>query len=304
MESAAGSSTCASRLDPRDMPFATGSGGARIHYDLRGAAGPTAILVQGLGLSSRFWFDLPDRLAEGDDPWRVVTLDNRGVGRSDRPHWPPYTMGSLANDVASVLDHAGIAQAYVVGISLGGMVAQHVALRHPSRVAGLVLLATSAGFPHMRLPRAAALANFLALPFSGRLRPRGGVAESFARLLLAERDAARASELLADWPSALHAEPTSLRVYLSHFASMLGHSTGFRLKRITCPTVIVTGDDDSLMPLDNSRLLARLLPGAHLEIVPGGHIVPASDPECVRRALDRARAMAEDQMLSAPVRSR
>ena len=276
------------------MPFATGPRGASIHYELRGTDGPVAVLIQGLGLSSRFWFDVPERLASGPDPWGVLTPDHRGVGRSDRPRGP-YSMQLFADDVAAVLDHARVERAYVVGISLGGMVAQHVALRHPSRVAGLVLMATTAGFPHVRLPSPFALARFLSLPLSGQLR-RKTLDASFARLLLSKRDVPRASELLAGWPAALRSERTSLAVYAAHFAAILGHSTGSRLAEIQCPTVIVTGDDDVLLPHHNSQLLARLLPGAHLEVVPGGHIIPASDPECVQRALDRARAMVGDDV--------
>ena len=273
------------------MPFATGARGARIYYETRGTAGPPAILIQGLGLSSRFWFDLPDRLAAGRDPWRVLTPDHRGVGRSDRP-LGPYGMHTKADDVAGVLDHAGLDRAFVVGISLGGMVAQHVAIRHPSRVAGLVLLATTAGFPHVRLPRLRALAYFLGLPLTGRLN-RDPIDPAFARLLLSRKDVPRASELLSGWPTALKTEPTSLRVFAAHFAAVLGHSTGAALRQLACPTVIVCGDDDALLPAQNSRVLARLIPGAHLEIVPGGHILPANDPECVRRALDRARDMSD-----------
>jgi 3-oxoadipate enol-lactonase len=301
------------------MPFATGAGGARIHYETRGTRGPAAILIQGLGLSSRFWFDVPDRLASGPDPWRVLTPDHRGVGRSERP-LGPYLMSAMADDVAAVLDHAGIERAYVVGISLGGMVAQHVAIRFPSRVAGLVLLATTAGFPHVRLPNPLALGRFLSLPLTGQLR-RKHVHPSFARLLLSRKDTPRARELLAGWPDALQREPTPLRVFAAHFAAVLAHSAGRGLRRVTCPTVIVTGDDDALLPHQNSRVLARLIAGSHLEVVPGGHIIPASDPECVRRALDRARSMAGDepaapaagltdrpasiaQMLSVPVRSK
>ena len=302
------------------MPFATGAGGARIHYETRGETGrtgvPTAVLIQGLGLSSRFWFDIPDRLASGRDPWHVLTPDHRGVGRSGRP-FGTYLMGRMADDVAAVLDHAGVERAYVVGISLGGMVAQHVAIRHPSRVAGLVLLATTAGFPHVRLPSPLTLARFLALPMNGQLR-QSQVGPSFARLLLARRDVPRAHELLAGWPAALQTEPTSLPVFAAHFAAILGHSAAWGLRRIACPTVIMTGDDDALLPQENSRVLARLIPGAYLEVVPGGHIIPASDPDCVARALARARTMAGDepaalaagvadraaQMLRAPVRSK
>ncbi len=287
----------------------------------------TAVLIQGLGLSSRFWFDVPERLAAGPDPWHVLTPDHRGVGRSDRPARALLHAGTMADDIAVVLDDAGIDRAYVVGILLGGMVAQHVALRHPSRVAGLVLLATTAGFPHVRLPNLRALASFLTLPLTGRLKA-SNVDRSFAQLLLARKDVPRAQQLLEGWPAALQTEPTSFRVFAAHFAAALGHSTGSRLRRLSCPTVIVTGDDDSILPHHNSRLLAQLVPGAHLEIVPGGHIIPASDPECVRRALERARSMADPrdhapsvaddrpaaraagaadsrgQMLNAPVRSK
>jgi pimeloyl-ACP methyl ester carboxylesterase len=168
-----------------------------------------------------------------------------------------------------------------------------VALRHPSRVAGLVLMATTAGFPHVRPPSAFTLARFLSLPLSGQL-DRDDIDASFARLLLSKRDVPRARELLAGWPAALRSERASLAVYAAHFAAVLGHSTGSRLGQIRCPTVIVTGDDDVLLPDHNSRPLARLVPGARLEVVPGGHIVTASDPECVRRALDRARVMSDD----------
>jgi 3-oxoadipate enol-lactonase len=274
------------------MPFALGAGKARIHYDTFGTKGPWVVLIQGLGLSSRFWFDVPEGLIEGANPWRVVTLDNRGVGGSDRPHWPPYTMATMADDVAAVLGHAGISRAYVVGISLGGMIAQHVALRHAAKVAGLVLIATSAGLPNMRMPSARDLATFMALPLNGGLQPTDAIGQAFAQLLLSQKDLPRSRELLAGWPEALRTQPTPLRVFASHFASMLTHSTGRSLGRVTCPTVILAGDDDRLLPLDNSRALAGLIPGSHLEVLPGGHILHAGNPDCVRRALVRVRERA------------
>jgi pimeloyl-ACP methyl ester carboxylesterase len=271
------------------MPFALGPGSTRICYDIHEGAGAerTVVLVQGLGLSSRFWFDVPERLAAGPEPWRVVVLDNRGVGRSDKPSGP-YRMATLADDVAAVLEHAGIEQAYVVGISLGGMIAQHVALRHPSRVAGLVLLATTAGLPYARLPNPRVIATLVGIPIAGKIGPAPRVGRAFARLLLAEQDVPRARELLGKWPAAMRADPTTAKSFFAQLSAVLGHSTGFRLRRISCPTVVVTGDDDCLIPPQNSRMLARLVPGAQLEVIRAcGHAIPASDPDCVARALKR-----------------
>jgi pimeloyl-ACP methyl ester carboxylesterase len=276
------------------MAFASGPGGARIYYEVRSEtkdpAATTVVLVQGLGLSSRFWFDLPERLSRGAKPRRVIVLDNRGVGRSDKPRGP-YRMATLADDVAAVLDAAGAGKAIVVGISLGGMIAQHVALRHSDRVAGLVLLATTAGVPHARLPKARALATLLGLPIAGRFRPQAQVGRALARLLLAEKDVPRARELLSQWPAAMRAEPMLPRSYFAQLAAVVTHSTGSRLRRITCPTVVVTGDEDILIPPSNSRMIAKLVPGAHLDVVREcGHAIPASDPECIERALARLSA--------------
>ena len=141
------------------MPFATARN-ARIHYTVHGdRRGTPVVLLQGLGLSSRFWFDVPELLSEdAETPRRVIAVDNRGTGRSDKPR-TPWTMSTMADDVAAVLDDAGVEGAFVVGISMGGMIAQHVALRHPTRVKGLVLLATTAGFLMGALPEAKALAR-------------------------------------------------------------------------------------------------------------------------------------------------
>ena len=280
------------------MPFATGPRGVRIHYETRGSGRRTAVLIQGLGLPSSLWFDAPDRLSAAADPWRVILPEHRGVGQSDRP-LGPYAMRTMADDVAAVLDDAGVDRAYVVGLSLGGMVAQHLALRHPRKVAGLVLLATTAGFPHILPPNPVALLNFISLPMSGRLH-KDPIDRPFARLLLAKRDVPRARELLAGWPAALKTNPTELSGYLAHFAAVVSHSTGLRLRSLKCPTVIVTGDDDALLPAHNSRMLARLIPGAYLEIVPGGHIIPATDPGVVERALDRVSRMAGDPGVASP----
>jgi len=268
------------------MPYALSSGGTRIYFDVLGTEGPHVVLLQGLALSSTFWFDLPRRLTvEGAQPCRVVVVDNRGVGRSDRP-WGPYRMGQLADDVAAVLDAAGVARAFVLGISLGGMIAQHVALRHPGRVAGLGLLATTPGLPHGVLTPAEMLWRLVRLPFSRDPR-------AVARVLLSPRHMPKAKSLLRKWPAAMKSEPVALPVFFAQVGAAAGHSTGFRLGAIRCPTVVVAGAEDDVMPPENSRVLARRIPGAVLEILPEvGHAIPAVDDQVLVRTVGRLRELA------------
>ena len=267
------------------MPFAPSGGRSpvRIHYAVHGDRGPAVVLLHGLGLSSRFWFDVPALLAgDPERPRRVVTIDNRGTGRSGMPR-RPWSMRAMAEDVVRVLDHAGIDAAFVVGISMGGMIAQHLALRHPSRVRGLVLLATTAGFLLGALPDASALARLLTLPLGG---PRAGV--NLVRLLLPESRWAEGRELFREWPRAMREEPTTAATFAAHFLAASTHLVAPRLGRIRCPVVVVAGRHDTLVPLRNAEVLAARIPSAELEVLEDeGHAVFAGDPDLVRRLVHR-----------------
>jgi pimeloyl-ACP methyl ester carboxylesterase len=264
------------------MPYAE-SRSARIHYSKHGDEGPAAVLIHGLGLSSRFWFDTPARLAARPErPYQVITLDSRGTGKSDKPRGA-YAMRDLADDVAAVLDHAGVDRALVTGISLGGMIAQHLALRHPDRVRGLALLATTPGLPHGRLPQPRALATLLSIPFVDHRRSQ----RALFRLVLSEKDLHRGRELLAGYGPAMKEDPIVARGFFGQLLAAATHSTGSRLGQIRCPVVVVTGDDDVLVPLHNSRVLAKRIPGARLRVLEGtGHGIPISQPGIVEHVLD------------------
>ena len=265
------------------MPIAP-SRGARIHYTVHGdPSHPAVVLLQGLGLSSRFWFDIPELLAQDPhQPRFVLAVDNRGTGKSEKPR-RVWTMGTMADDVVAVLDHAGVEAAFVVGISMGGMIAQHVALRHPTRVRGLVLFATTSGFLMGALPEPAALGRLLSLPFGGRR-----AAKNLSRLLLPESKWHRAGEIFRDWPNAMRDDPTSPGTFAAHLFAASTHFVTGRLRRIACPVVVVAGADDALIPLRNAQVLAKKIPRAELEVVAEtGHAVFAEDRDLVRRMVTR-----------------
>jgi 3-oxoadipate enol-lactonase len=160
------------------VPFATGSGDHRIHFLEYGSrANPTIVLIQGLMLDGRFWFDVPAQLAADPElPWHVLVPDNRGVGQSDMPK-RPWLMTDMADDIAAMLDAAGVRKAVLAGISMGGMIAQQVALRHPERVRGLVLMATTPGLPHGKLPGLRTLGDLMEMQ-AGEVAGAQQIAES------------------------------------------------------------------------------------------------------------------------------
>lgn len=267
------------------MPFTVSKGETRIHYTSIGE-GPTVVLVQGLGLSSRFWFDVPETLAS--DPVRkrrVLAVDNRGTGRSDRPRGTGrvWSIATMADDLAAVLDDAGEKDAIVVGISMGGMIAQHFALRHPTRARGLVLFATTPGFLFGALPEAAALMRLLTLPLGG---PRAG--RNLAKLLLPRSKWHRAREIFAEWPKVMHEEGPRPATFAAHLLAASTHISGHRLAQVACPTIVVAGAEDTLIPVANARAIASRIPGAELEVIhDAGHAVFADDRDLVRRMVER-----------------
>jgi pimeloyl-ACP methyl ester carboxylesterase len=230
------------------------------------------LLIAGLGQSANAWWRTVPVLARR---WRVLTFDNRGVGRSSRLGWV-YTTAEMAHDAAAVLDAAGVAAAHVYGLSLGGMAAQQLALRHPERVASLVLGATHGGgagvvpadsdtiaFFRRRSRLPAEEAAWAAVPYNYGARCRREHAQRIAQDI--------AERLRRPPPAA------TLRAQMS--AGLL-HDCLAQLDRIAAPTLVVHGDEDRMVPVANAELLAERIPRARLRILRGaGHLYPTEAPE-------------------------
>jgi len=260
----------------------TQRGGVRLAYELRGPAdGPLIALVQGLGLAGRMWLDLPYGLTRMG--YRVVIPDNRGTGESDAP-WPPYAMTTLADDLAAVLDDVDRGPALVVGISMGGMLAQQLCLRHPHRVRAMVLAASTCGLPHGKLPSA----RFVKVVLESILGDPVACMDEMHRLLVHQRSLAHNPRLFRRWDRALARCPVGWRGMTGQMAAASAHSTGAVISQIRCPTMVVTGEDDQVIPAENSRILAERIPDAELVVLPqAGHAFPLEHPRAIPEAVTR-----------------
>jgi 3-oxoadipate enol-lactonase len=255
------------------MPFVVHRG-CRLFWERDGTPGaPPLLLVRGLGRSSRYWGELRERLAKS---FYLLVTDNRGAGRSGAP-WLPYSTKLMADDHAAILDAAGVAgRIHVFGISLGGMIAQHIALRHPSRVDRLVLGCTTPGGENaVRVGREVVFAL---------LRASMGTADRTTRriapLLLSAKTLRERPEVVEQWIAIALGERRKRAGFLGQFLAAGRHDAWRRLPFMTAPTLVVTGDADRLIPPDNSRLLVERIPGAKLRIIVGaGHDFPSDRPE-------------------------
>jgi len=256
------------------MPFVERPG-YRLHHESFGQPeAPPLLLIMGLGMASEAWDTLPARLA---DRFRVVVFDNRGVGRSSAPPGG-FRMRDLADDAASVLDAEGIAEASVFGISMGGMIAQELALRHPGRVRSLALGATFGSHRRSHKPRIGVARDLLLVSVFSR-RPR-----RMARLLVSDEFISRNQERFDRWLGRLSRAPLSSA--RRQILAIARHDAEDRLPKLSIPTLVISGDRDRLVPVENSRRLARVIPGARLLEFPGaGHAFPFERADETVRAL-------------------
>ena len=251
----------------------------RIHYDLHGR-GDALLLIMGLGASSAAWDPkLVETLAQD---FMVITYDNRGTGRSDKPQ-DPYTLEMFASDAAALLDHLKIEKTHVFGVSMGGMIAQEFALNHAARVQTLTLGSTTFGGKHA-VPAPPASLAILTAPRDG-ISPeeviRRGWPLSYSRAYIESHRA----ELEATIPRLLE-HPTPPFAFKRHFEATLKLHTYSRLKEIRVPTLVVAGADDVLIPARNSELIAAQIQGAQLLIIPAvGHNFFTAGQEPFLRAL-------------------
>jgi pimeloyl-ACP methyl ester carboxylesterase len=249
------------------------SQGVRIAYEVRGE-GESLVLVHGLAYDRAGWGRLPDLLAER---FRVVLLDNRGVGESDVPAGP-YAVGQMADDVVAVLDDAGIDRTNLFGVSLGGYIAQELALTHPERVERLILASTAPGGPKAHpMPQSTqdVFARYPTMEREAGLR-------MFVENSLGERGVRELPDLVEEiFRYRLRHAPT-VDAWLAQATAGAAFDAFDRLEAIGVPTLVLAGGADVVVDPRNAELLGELIPHARVEIVPDrGHLMVWEDSERV-----------------------
>jgi len=260
--------------------WVTAPDGARLHVIDQGKGDPV-LWLQGLNAPAAAW---AVQLAHFSQTHRELAPDNRGVGQSDAPPGP-YTARQLAGDALAVLDAAGVERAHVVGLSLGGAIAQELALEHPERVRSLALLSTFAAQP----PRSRALLEawraFYPIAIDDPHLRKAWELQAYC-WLFTDRFWRSEANVRAALRFASSQVPQTAQGFVGQVDAALSHDARSRLGAVNAPTLVIHGAVDQLSPIENGGELAKLIRGAELLIVPDvGHAVNLEGQRTVNAAL-------------------
>jgi pimeloyl-ACP methyl ester carboxylesterase len=256
-------------------------GAVAIDCELRGA-GPPLLMINGFRRSRVVWMEgVLKPLAER---FQLILMDNRGTGYSDKPQ-DGYSTEAFADDCAGVIAGLGLPRAHVFGVSMGGMIAQRMATRHPQKVHGLALGCTTWG--------------------RGSIAPEKRVGD-LLRLVPNEsmdaREVARRQEELYYMPAfrrdqraliegmfdLVNLNPTPMHAVKGHLKAIDAFDGQADLAQIKAPTLVITGEGDPLFPAENSRQIASRIPGAQLVMLPdASHFFWIEKPQETAGALIR-----------------
>ena len=228
-----------------------------MYYEVYGEGTPL-VLIQGYGGSSADW--IPEIIQGFEDKFRVIIFDNRGTGQSDKPD-VEYSIKMMADDVARLMESIGIQRAHVLGLSMGGVIAQEMAISHPDRVQSLVLCSTSCSVKNM----IGASEEFWDVIESNA---RGDLSKMSPELILSAYSPdylqANKGRILEDMAGSKH--PTPPVGFIRQAQATLDYDSYHRLPDIKAPCLVLVGELDVQAPPENSRVLAERIPPARLKI--------------------------------------
>ena len=243
------------------MPVATVND-IELNYKLEGEGEETIVLVNGLADDLETWvLQVDDFLAEG---YRVLRFDNRGIGASSCPAGP-YSSRMLADDAKALVDSLGITDFHLMGVSMGGMIAQEYALAYPADLRSVTFACTYAApgpFCSRMFSMWADMAPVLGVPFVMRDVTLWAFTLPFFEQRTAE---------LEEFETAMRYMDQPVHAYLAQLAVIQGHDTTSRLGEITTPSLVLAGEEDILIPVALSRRIHEGIPGSEWATTKGGH---------------------------------
>ena len=237
----------------------------QMYYEIHGQGFPL-ILIAGYGCGSWLWFK---QLPHFSKTFQTIVFDNRGVGRTDKPD-EAYSVRMFADDTSGLLKYLNVTKCHILGISMGGMIAQQLALSYPELVEKLILCSTTFG-GHNSIPIPEGTLRTLAS--SARLPREEGLRRNMATAFSPEyiRDNPQVFE---DVISHLLSNPQPLYANQLQFRALKDFDVEKRLHEISSPVLILGGDRDEVIPTDNSHLLHERIEGSELNVFKGsGHMV-------------------------------
>lgn len=257
------------------MKTAFVEGAPRIALTVAGA-GPLVVCLHGIGGHRRHW---DDQLAAFAPHFTAAAWDARGYGDSD-DYDGPLAFADFSADLLRVLDHFGAARAHLAGLSLGGRIARDFCLRHPGRVASLVLANTTAGFDTLTPEQVEAFIHSRRGPLEAGRTP-ADLAPELAKSLIAPTAVPEAYDRLLAAMTALRKDS-----YLKTIEASTREDRGAHLEDIRVPTLVVTSDQDRLYPPALAEGIVRRIPGARLALIPGaGHLSNIEQPKAFNAAV-------------------
>ncbi len=249
----------------------TAEDGVRLAVSV-GGEGPPLVMIPGLGATRRVYAPIVPAL---ERHFTVISYDPRGTGRSDVPSGP-YPMARLAADCAAVATAVGADAFHLFGASMGGLTAQHVAVRHGERVGRLVLGCTGPG-RHTAVP---ASAQAMAALLGRGARTPGDAYRAACTVLYSKRFQREHPEFIESEVAYRADHPVAARAFTAQFRASRDSDLTDRLGAISAPTLILHGTEDELVPLANAEMLAKLVPGARRFWFDGrGHLFFHEDPD-------------------------
>lgn len=258
------------------MPRALANG-VRLYYETHGTGAPL-LLIAGLGVGSWIWYK---QIPAFSPHFQTIVFDNRGIGASESGE-APFTMRTLAEDAAALLGALGIKRAHILGASMGGFIAQELALMYPALVERLVLVCTSFGGPN-HVPASPEIVHAFLSPegLNTEERVRAGLSIAFTPRFLAEHP-----DEVEDLVRRRLAHPVSESTFLAQIHAVMAFDVEDRISALQAPTLVITGDADILIPPENSRNLAARIPNARLHVIEGaGHAVFIEQADAFNRAV-------------------